>query len=1133
MKATGIAGLRCTDHRNVLLALAAANLLGLAAIAVVPGSPGYLRAASWVAVGLGAVALAATARVRRIGAAGQAVAVAVSAAALAVALAGGEKCGTELYVSWFPWLGIYGGLVLSLPLAVGNAIVIVIGLVVGVSVASHGDLGSTAPFVAAVTAANVMAATLLVHRWVTWGVGQVGRDPVTSLANRSGLLREADVVLADLLAGGGRAVLVQLDIARFREVNVALGHAAGDHLLRYVAERLRQMKPEPMFVGRSGSDEFAVVISEAHLAESPAGANEQLHRLGRMVLRQIRGPLTAGGVEIEVEAHVGIAVAPCDGATLSTLMPRAEAAQRRARRDGKRVGLWDARIAGVRPWEVALYAELRAAVRQDELMLHYQLLQSAQTGRVAGVEALLRWNHPSRGLLPPGSFVPMAERSDLIIDVTAWVLDEAFRQCASWAAAGLHVPVSVNLSARMLLVDDLPDIVFERLSRHGVPADVLTLEITESALVTQPIRAAAMLRELRTQGVRFSLDDFGTGYNSMGILKALPFDEVKIDKGFVSDARGNLPDAAIVRTMLELGHRLGLRVVGEGVENQATLTMMTELGCDILQGDVLARPLPPADLQGILEARAGNPGLPSGGSCCGHTPSGEPSACSAGPADGDGSDGRSAGCTPAVISDIRLLRSPLPPDESERLAALRRYDILDTDPEPPFDEIAMLAAQVCDSTDGYISFIDADREWFKTCSGCCDCTELLRDNGVGTHVVLSRDVEEIPDLSQDARFAHLSALELPGLPRFICGVPIITPDGRVIGTVTVTDSVSRSLTPGQRRALAALARRTMALLEARRQAQIFGQLTDALQVLGKLWYPHELPNAAAALAGAARSILDADASTVVLSNIPGSTVFHAAASSTKAGEEPLIRPGIPYDGWDDTGIGEAMRTQKPVFFADPATSPLFPRQIAEHYRIGSALIVPVPGEGGLLGVVALRWTAPREQLDEGGVRAVTLLCGQAGHTLARLRSAQTRAQEFGTDPVTGLASRAHFIGTLQSLPVGTVIGLFAVPGESSLGDASEQVSRAFASHLRAVAAPAGHVAQWADNRFVLAVPGGGRPAAERLVSRLRAAWRAEKMPPFVVGFADTEPDLPPSAALIDAESSMLGALRTGGLGDAA
>jgi EAL domain-containing protein (putative c-di-GMP-specific phosphodiesterase class I) len=337
------------------------------------------------------------------------------------------------------------------------------------------------------------------------------------------------------------------------------------------------------------------------LPDDPEAARDHLRTAGRTVISQILGPFRVHGVDVEVDACAGVAVAPLHGVSPDTLLPAAAAALNAAKRDGERVGVWDPGMTGVRPWELALHAQLRTAITHSELVLYYQPLQSSRNGRIIGVEALLRWAHPSRGLLPPGVFLPMAERSALIIDLTGWVLNEALRQCAAWASTGHRVPVSVNLSARMLIHDDLPVLVSKTLSAHGLPADILTLEITESAVVTQPDRAAAMLRDLRARGVRLSLDDFGTGFNSMEIFKALPFDEVKIDRRFVADMHRSPSDAAIVCSIMDLGHRLDLRVVGEGVEDTHTLRMLTELGCDILQGEAISPPLPPSpDLVALL-----------------------------------------------------------------------------------------------------------------------------------------------------------------------------------------------------------------------------------------------------------------------------------------------------------------------------------------------------------------------------------------------------------------------------------------------------------------------------------------------------------------------------------------------------
>ncbi|WP_041939544.1 MULTISPECIES: putative bifunctional diguanylate cyclase/phosphodiesterase [Frankia] len=603
------------DRRRFLVAAptGAAALFLLAA--VLPGSPGQLRWESWVGLLVAAanVVLGLVARPRWSWV--PPFAAASLAAALALALAGASAgSDADMYLVWFPPLCAYVALVTA-PMAVLVIAMITGALVAGV--AAGGDLGQTAGPMSA--ALSTVVAGAVVKGLFRAGLLQSHADPLTHLANRAGTLEGGETAVAEIQAEGREAILILVDINRFHEINDALGHVGGDRLLQIIARTLSGLRPIPAFVGRAGGDEFALVFrgmpvpSTVAMAASRPGAplpvptaaeTKRRRVLGRRVLRQIQGPFQVCGVDVEVDASVGIAVAPRDSTTMSGLLTCADSALLRAKRVGESVGLWDPGITGVRPEEIALYAQLRTAITRGELVLYYQPLQSACSGGIVGAEALLRWHHPTRGLLAPGVFLPVAERSPLIADLTRWVLDEALRQCAAWADEGLRLPVSVNLSARMLVLDDLPQVVAGSLAAHGLASDVLTLEITESALVTQPTRAATMLSELRTQGVSLSLDDFGTGYSSMEILKTLPFDEVKIDRGFVTDARGSLPDAAIVRSVLDLGHRLGLRVVGEGIEDERTLAMMIDLGCDLLQGEAISVPLPAAKMSELLRSRA-------------------------------------------------------------------------------------------------------------------------------------------------------------------------------------------------------------------------------------------------------------------------------------------------------------------------------------------------------------------------------------------------------------------------------------------------------------------------------------------------------------------------------------------------
>ncbi|CAO5152152.1 hypothetical protein FAIPA1_150028 [Frankia sp. AiPs1] len=696
-------------------------------------------------------------------------------------------------------------------------------------------------------------------------------DILTELPNRAGTLERGEQAVAGILADGHEVVLVLVDITRFHEINSALGYAGGDQLLQVISRGLREMTPRAALIGRAGGDEFVLVFRGGSLSptvgtpnagtptvgmsaagtstarppepgllrETTSGTGQDL-ALGQRVLRQVQGPFRVCGVDVAVDASVGIAVAPRDDTTMADLLICADAALARARQEGESVGVWAPGVIGVQSAQIALYAQLRTAIAHQELVLYYQPLKSAQSGVIVAAEALLRWQHPARGLLAPGDFLSMAERAPMIADLTRWVLDEAARQCAAWAASGLRLAVSVNLSPRMFVLDDLPQVVVGALNAHGLPSDALTLEITESAVLTQPDRAAAMLHQLRAQGVEVSLDDFGTGYNSMEILKALPFDEVKIDRVFVADASGSAPDAAIVRSVIELGHRLGLRVVGEGIENERTQTMMIDLGCDLLQGAAISPPVPAARMSALLRAQAGvghpprahrRPAAPRRAAAAASPTATSPTATSptadwtASPDSFASSNGSASSGGPAARNGLAVngtaaangvrpgaLRSP-------RLAELTILDerhILRTAPEPAFDAIASIAAEATGCAAATIVFVEGDREWSKTHVGTASSI-LARESGIATRVVAERAFVEIQDLSSGGvqtgagRRRYAAGEKI----RFAAGAPIIAVNGSALGALVVVDRTPHHLTTGQRRLLGDLAGQIVALLEAR------------------------------------------------------------------------------------------------------------------------------------------------------------------------------------------------------------------------------------------------------------------------------------------------------------------------------
>ncbi len=426
---------------------------------------------------------------------------------------------------------------------------------------------------------------------------QALHDALTELPNR---LLFADRVQQALLAAGREASCVAvmlLDLDRFKEINDTLGHQSGDLLLQQLGPRLQSALRASDTVARLGGDEFAVLLpTVADPAAALATASKLLHALEE--------PFAIDGLVLELEASVGIAVFPEHGSDTQTLLRRADLAMYVAKEAHADTVLYDPEHDHYSPARLTLVADLRRALQKRELTLYYQPKASVEDGGVRTVEALVRWQHPERGLLPPADFIPLAEHTGLIRPLTLYVLEAALRQCRAWQDEGLALGVAVNLSGRDLLDLNLPDEVAALLAESGVPADKLELEITESTILTDPLRARAVLTRLSELGVSLAIDDFGSGYSSLGYLKRLPVDVLKIDKSFVMQMTTDENDAVIVRSTIDLGHNLGLTVVAEGVESEQVLDELARLGCDVAQGYHLSRPLPADALADWLRSGA-------------------------------------------------------------------------------------------------------------------------------------------------------------------------------------------------------------------------------------------------------------------------------------------------------------------------------------------------------------------------------------------------------------------------------------------------------------------------------------------------------------------------------------------------
>ncbi|WIM93296.1 EAL domain-containing protein [Actinoplanes oblitus] len=414
-------------------------------------------------------------------------------------------------------------------------------------------------------------------------------DALTGLPNREKFTERT----RNALRGGRPAAALIINLQGFRNVNDVLGHRHGDLLLTQVAQRLTDAAPAGAAVARIGADDFAVLLPGDDLATARGTAEKLLAALHRTFL--------IDDFQLDVEANAGLAAAPEHGTDAETLLRHADAALHLAREQAATVQEYDAAHDTGADHRLELLGDLRRAIGDDDqLSLHYQPKVCLATGRVTGVEALIRWQHPKLGRMAPDRFIPMAESTSLIRPLTAHVLDMAVRQARLWADRGTPLPIAVNLSTRCLLDPGFAGQVFGLLYRTGLSAALLKLEITESVAMADPDRALTVLRALHDAGISLSLDDFGTGHSSMAYLQRLPVDELKIDKSFVQAMAGSRADEVLVRTAITLGHNLGLSVVAEGVEDEAAVVALRALGCDIAQGYHYARPMPPGEFDNWL-----------------------------------------------------------------------------------------------------------------------------------------------------------------------------------------------------------------------------------------------------------------------------------------------------------------------------------------------------------------------------------------------------------------------------------------------------------------------------------------------------------------------------------------------------
>jgi diguanylate cyclase (GGDEF)-like protein len=424
------------------------------------------------------------------------------------------------------------------------------------------------------------------------------RDVLTELPNRALFNKLLAQAIQNATSAGRLVTVLVMNLDRFRIVNESLGYGVGDHMLREVGGRLTSLARSGDVVARLGSDEFAMMIEDMAPAEAL--------RVAQKILRALEQPIVYDEQPLDVGASIGIAHFPQHGGNGAALLRNADIAMYVAKRNKSGYALYDPQGAQNHERHLSLLSDIRGAIERNELRVYYQPRISLSSSAAAAVEALIRWQHPTRGIIPPSEFVPFAEQTGYIRLLTRWVLEESIKQFGRWRAKGIDLRISVNISVRDLMNRELPEIVEGLLRAHAMPADMLCLEITESGFMEDPVHAQRVLERLHDLGVHLSIDDYGTGYSSLSYVSRLPVEELKIDRSFVKEMLKDETTSMIVRSTIELGHSLGLKVVAEGVEDEASYRHLANLGCDHAQGYYMAKPLSAADLETWLaESRWG------------------------------------------------------------------------------------------------------------------------------------------------------------------------------------------------------------------------------------------------------------------------------------------------------------------------------------------------------------------------------------------------------------------------------------------------------------------------------------------------------------------------------------------------
>ena len=422
---------------------------------------------------------------------------------------------------------------------------------------------------------------------------QAHHDPLTNMPNRKLFNNQLQHLITSSAHSRDSFILILSDLDRFKEINDTLGHHIGDVVLQKVGDRLRNVLRSHDMVARLGGDEFGILLASTSI--------EQAEVILKKVLEAFEEPFDIDNHQLDIALSMGIVEYPMHGGDVNVLMQRADVAMYNAKNNCSGFSTYESSEDSHAVSRLALAAELRQAINNNVLRLFYQPKINLETGQVFGAEALLRWEHPERGFISPGDFIPLAEHTGLIQPITTWVIDNASRQCSLWNDLGHKLRISINISTNCIHDGRLPAKLNEVILKNKLTPDQLTLELTENIFIKDPVRSKKILDNVSKMGVGISIDDFGTGYSSLAYLKQLPVNEIKIDRSFIMDMLENESDAVIVRATIDLAHNLGMKVVAEGVESKEIVQLLKILGCDEAQGYYLGRPMEVEDFITYLE----------------------------------------------------------------------------------------------------------------------------------------------------------------------------------------------------------------------------------------------------------------------------------------------------------------------------------------------------------------------------------------------------------------------------------------------------------------------------------------------------------------------------------------------------